>query len=171
MSNTTEILSYPIQVQPLPKRMGGGYEALFTPLSRGVVGYGKSPTDAVNQLVAAAPAFLEALDDLGRRLPLTDEQAESQRFSGKFNVRIPKALHATLARLASEQDVSLNSLVQALLISGATSLEAGHGFVSGAEGGFNKRPTLRADKRQPQGSPVSTLGAPKRRVIGLGEDD
>jgi hypothetical protein len=49
-------------------------------------------------------------------------------FSGKFNVRVPKLLHAKLVRLADEQGVSLNALVQTILMSGATALESGREF-------------------------------------------
>jgi antitoxin HicB len=37
------------------------------------------------------------------------------RFSGQFNVRVPKDLHGELARKAEEEGVSLNALVTYLL--------------------------------------------------------
>ncbi len=47
-----------ITVAPLPAELGGGYEALFTPLARGVVGYGETPDAAVSDLMDAVPGFL-----------------------------------------------------------------------------------------------------------------
>ena len=61
-------------------------------------------------------------------LPEVPAEKEWDDFSGKFNVRVAKMLHAQLVELAEEQGVSLNSLVQTILTSGATALSAGKMF-------------------------------------------
>ncbi len=55
------------------------------------------------------------IDELIDTLP--DPPVESQRreYSGKFNVRLPKSLHAALASEAEAEGVSLNQLVVAKL--------------------------------------------------------
>ena len=128
MSNETLIKGYAIQVKPLTEEDGGGYEAPFPQLARSVVGYGSTQQEAVADLFAAVPAFLEVMAEAGRCLPIPEGPKEWDDFSGKFNVRVPKMLHAKLVRLAEEQDVSLNSLVQTILTAGATAIESGHEF-------------------------------------------
>lgn len=117
-----------MEVKPLTEDLGGGFEAFFPQLARGVVGYGATQQEAIAALFDAVPAFLEDVDETGHALPNPEASKEWDEFSGKFNVRMPKILHAKLARLSEKQGVSLNSLVQTILMSGATALEAGCEF-------------------------------------------
>jgi predicted HicB family RNase H-like nuclease len=55
------------------------------------------------------------IDDLLEQLPEPPVTREPKRYSGKFNVRIPKALHAALANEAEAEGVSINQLVLAKL--------------------------------------------------------
>ena len=52
-----------------------------------------------------------ALED-GREIP---EPRDIDSYSGRFLVRIPRSLHADLARTAEQEGVSLNQLVAAAL--------------------------------------------------------
>lgn len=60
---------YSVQVQPLSEEDGGGYEALFPQLGRGVVGYGATQEEAVQDLMEAIPLFLSVLKETGQMLP------------------------------------------------------------------------------------------------------
>ena len=126
--NCNMIASYPIQVSALPEEEGGGFQALFPPLVRSVVGYGATPQEAFADLQKIVPLFLKMMDKTEQTLPLVALEKYWDDFSGKFNVRVAKALHAQLVELAEEQGMSLNSLVQTLLSSGATALTAGKMF-------------------------------------------
>lgn len=128
MKNTQTIQNYALQVKPLKEENGGGFEALFPQIARSLVGYGETQQEAVEDLVSAIPAFLEVMEESKQTLPAPEGPKEWDEFSGKFNVRVPKMLHAKLVRQAEEQGVSLNSLVQTILMSGAAALEAGHEF-------------------------------------------
>ncbi len=55
------------------------------------------------------------IDRLIDSLPEPPVRPQSQEYSGKFNVRIPKSLHAALASEAKAEGVSLNQLVVAKL--------------------------------------------------------
>ena len=57
----------------------------------------------------------QQIDDLIDSLPDPPVQSERKEYSGKFNVRIPKSLHAALAGEAEAEGVSLNQLVLAKL--------------------------------------------------------
>ena len=77
MDNTGKIQQYAIQVRPLRKEDGGGFEAHYPQLARSVVGYGATPQEAVSDLCDAVPVFLEAIAALGQSLP-TPEWAALQ---------------------------------------------------------------------------------------------
>jgi HicB family len=55
------------------------------------------------------------IDDLIDSLPDPPVGPQRREYSGKFNVRIPKSLHAALASEADAEGVSLNQLVVAKL--------------------------------------------------------
>lgn len=126
--NQAVVTSYPVQVSALCEEEGGGFQALFPPLARSVVGYGATPQEAISDLYVVLPAFLKLMDKTEQTLPEAPAEKGWDDYSGKFNVRVAKMLHAQLADLAEEQNVSLNSLVQTILTSGATALTAGKQF-------------------------------------------
>jgi hypothetical protein len=55
------------------------------------------------------------IDELIDGLPEPPVSAQRREFSGKFNVRLPRSLHAALASEAAVEGVSLNQLVVAKL--------------------------------------------------------
>ena len=55
------------------------------------------------------------IDQLIDRLPEPPVGPQRRDYSGKFNVRVPKSLHAALASEAEAEGVSLNQLVVAKL--------------------------------------------------------
>ena len=55
------------------------------------------------------------LDQLIDGLPEPPVGPQRREYSGEFNVRVPKSLHAALAREAAAEGVSLNQLVVAKL--------------------------------------------------------
>jgi HicB family len=55
------------------------------------------------------------IDALIDSLPDPPVQSQDREFSGKFNIRIPKSLHAALVQEAEAEGVSLNQLVLAKL--------------------------------------------------------
>jgi antitoxin HicB len=126
--NEIRIATYPIQLLALPETDGGGYEAVYPPLARSVVGYGPTELDALADLKAVTPLFLKVIAENNQRLPEFELAKDHGDYSGKFNVRVPKVLHAELVHLAQQQGVSLNALVQTLMTSGATALASGRLF-------------------------------------------
>ena len=59
--------------------------------------------------------WIEVAYESGYEIP---EPSYPEEYSGKFNVRLPKRLHGTLAEAAQAQGVSLNQYVVALLARG-----------------------------------------------------
>jgi predicted HicB family RNase H-like nuclease len=65
--------------------------------------------DGIRQLVARA---IEDMKASGEKIP---EPFSGRKFSGKFMVRVPPALHRKLAEEAAEEGVSINRLVNSKL--------------------------------------------------------
>ena len=63
----------------------------------------------------ARTLWIETEYDLGHDIPLP---SYSEEYSGKFNVRLPRWLHRSLAKAASRNNVSLNHYVSNLLARG-----------------------------------------------------
>ena len=67
--------------------------------------------------------WLETAYEQGLEIPLPSYPEE---YSGKFNVRLPQALHSSLAKAAKQQGVSLNQYIVALLSRGDVQARVEH---------------------------------------------
>ncbi len=104
-------LQYPLRLVAEPD---GGYTALFPDLE-GCVTQGETLDEAVEMAEDARRGWIETEYERGNEIPLP---SYTEEYSGKFNVRIPPSLHASLAVAAEEEDVSLNQYVLHLLSRG-----------------------------------------------------
>ncbi len=77
---------------------------------------GDTPEEALAMLQDAMYAWL--LVHVEEGLPIPEPAPESDEYSGRFNLRLPKSLHRDLARRAEQEGVSLNTLVVMLLSRG-----------------------------------------------------
>jgi antitoxin HicB len=101
------LLGYEIKITPDAET---GYFAVRFPDFPGTITGGYDLEEAIKN---AQEALELTLDTMRRhRMPLPKPKT---RFSGQFNVRVPKDLHRELARKAEEEGVSLNALVTYLL--------------------------------------------------------
>ena len=78
----------------------------------GCLAQGDTADEAVQALDLARRAWIEVRFEEDLPIP---EPVDPDNFSGKLLLRIPAALHATLARIAQQQDASLNQLVNNIL--------------------------------------------------------
>jgi antitoxin HicB len=109
----TEIESLPrFEIRPLSQEEGGGYLIEF-PDFPGCVSDGESPEMAMREGKDALASYLATLAELGRPVPKSGEA-----FGGQWRQRVPKSLHAALARRADHEGVSLNMLVTSMLAEG-----------------------------------------------------
>jgi antitoxin HicB len=82
---------------------------------------GETVEEALRNARDAFESAIAALVDMGRDIPaptLRPDDVAAPNLSGKFVTRVPKSIHAQLARCARAEGVSLNSLVLALLAEG-----------------------------------------------------
>lgn len=100
------------EMRPLSEEEGGGYLIEF-PDYPGCVADGETPEEAMKEGEDALKSYRTTLHELGRPIPTTGEV-----FGGQWRQRVPKSLHAALARRAEHEGVSLNMLVTTLLAEG-----------------------------------------------------
>lgn len=99
------------EIRPLSDEEGGGYLIEF-PDFPGCIADGETPEEAISEGRDALNSYRQTLEELGR-----DAQSP-EAYSGQWRQRVPKSLHASLARRAMQEGVSLNTLVATLLAEG-----------------------------------------------------
>ena len=103
---------YPIEV--FWSKEDAGYIATVPDLP-GCSACGESEADAIRETHDAIAAWLEAAQAAGRAIPEPTPPQDESAFSGRFLVRLPRRLHAELARSAKREGVSLNQYVLFIL--------------------------------------------------------
>jgi antitoxin HicB len=66
-------LSYPVVVQPLKDEDGGGFIATVPDLP-GCMSDGETPEEALHNVQDAIEAWIEAAQDMGRKVPMPSSQ-------------------------------------------------------------------------------------------------
>ena len=81
----------------------------------GCSAWGATETDAACEAQNAIAAWIEAAQSAGNLIPIPTEVQPLETYSGKFVVRVPRSLHARLARKAKIEGISLNQYVAYML--------------------------------------------------------
>lgn len=104
-------LQYPFNVYA---DLDGGYVVVFPDLP-GCMTQADTLDELLDMAADARTGWIETEYELGHDIPLPSYPEE---YSGKFNVRLPRSLHRSLAESAEREGVSLNQYVVALLSRG-----------------------------------------------------
>lgn len=75
--------------------------------------YADTHDEAYGLVIEAIEMTAEALAEQGKKMPAPFEPLVE--FSGRVTLRLPKSLHASLAKSAEREDVSLNQLMVSIL--------------------------------------------------------
>ena len=102
-------LRYKMEIVPDVEE--GGYVALFSDLP-GCITVGDTIEEAIENIIDAKKAWLEAALEAGTTIPEPDDLKE---YSGQFKLRIPKSLHRQLAERSRKEGVSMNQYCVYLL--------------------------------------------------------
>jgi predicted RNase H-like HicB family nuclease len=102
-----ERLGYEIKIIPDKE---SGYLVVRFPDFPGIITGGYSLEEAIKNAQEALELTTDTMKK--HKIPLPKPKT---RFSGQFNVRVPKDLHKELVRKAEEEGVSLNALITYLL--------------------------------------------------------
>lgn len=95
----------------------GGYVGYVAEL-KGCITQAETREELLAMLDDAKRCWLEAALEEGLVIP---EPLQTENFSGKFKLRLPKSLHRELAMRAKAEGASLNQLAVCLLASGLKS--------------------------------------------------
>jgi predicted RNase H-like HicB family nuclease len=101
------LLGYEIKIIPDKE---SGYFAVRFPDFPNIITGGYDLREAIKNAQEALDLTIEMMEK--HKIPIPKPKI---RFSGQFNVRVPKDLHRELVRKAEEEGVSLNALVTYLL--------------------------------------------------------
>jgi antitoxin HicB len=104
-------LQYPVR---LIAEREGGYTALVPDLE-GCMTQGETLEEAAAMADDARRGWIEVEYERVNEIPLP---SYTEEHSGKFNVRIPRSLHRSLALAAEDEGISLNQYVVTLLARG-----------------------------------------------------
>jgi len=131
-------LQYPFRVDADPD---GGYVIEFPDLP-GCLTQADEPDEIGPMAEEARSLWIETEFEAGKAIPLPSYPPE---YSGKFNLRLPRSLHARLAESAEREGVSLNQYVTMLLAAGQAAADVSRSsLVPDAEGG---KPRTTVDSR------------------------
>ena len=108
---------YPFIIRPLSNEEGGGYGIEYPDLP-GCVSDGETIEEAINFGGDAVAAWTETAEILNRPIPKPGSAIPNGDYSGKFVQRLPKSLHAELAKRAKSEGVSINALVMSYIAQG-----------------------------------------------------
>ncbi|MDF9406998.1 type II toxin-antitoxin system HicB family antitoxin [Pelotomaculum isophthalicicum JI] len=100
-------LGLPYQVTLHPSA-DGGY-AVEIPELPGCISQGQTVEEALKMIEDAKICWLETA--LEESIEIPEPARESDDYSGKLNIRIPKSLHRTLVEKAKDEKVSLNQYI------------------------------------------------------------
>jgi antitoxin HicB len=114
MMTVDEYLALPYRISITPDRDDEGTRGWVAEVDElpGCLSQGETPDAAVANVYGAMAGWISVALEDGREIP---EPRATQALSGRFLLRIPKTLHAELAREAEEEGVSLNQFVAATL--------------------------------------------------------
>lgn len=104
--NLEYYISLPYKVLLYPAEEGG--YAVEIPELPGCISQGQTLEEAYEMIQDAKRGWIDLALQNGEIIP---EPVRTEEYSGKFNIRMPKSLHRTLAAKAKEEKVSLNQYI------------------------------------------------------------
>jgi antitoxin HicB len=105
-------------VSPLSAEDGGGFLITFPDLP-GCMSDGETEAEAIINGRDAFESWVSARADAGKPIPEPAYRPEATpSVSGRFVTRLPKSVHAKLAKRAKAEGVSLNTLVLTFIAEG-----------------------------------------------------
>ncbi|MBU7008609.1 type II toxin-antitoxin system HicB family antitoxin [Phosphitispora fastidiosa] len=105
-------LKYGVKLVPISEEDGGGWLAEIPEL-KGCMSDGETPEEALKNVEEAKLTWISTALKRGQIVPLPS--LETDEYSGKFTLRLPKFLHKELSLAAQKDDISLNQYILSLV--------------------------------------------------------
>jgi antitoxin HicB len=114
MRTAEEYLELPYRISLIPDHDEEGKAGWVAEIEElpGCLSQGATPEEAVSRVREAMLDWIGAALEDDKEIP---EPGEAAAYSGRFLLRIPRSLHAELAREAEREGVSLNQFVTSAL--------------------------------------------------------
>jgi len=106
-------LKYIVKLAPISEEDGGGWLAEIPEL-KGCMSDGETPEEALKNIEEAKIAWMSTALKRGQTIPLPNPE-DTDEYSGKFTLRLPKFLHKELSLAAQKDDISLNQYILSLV--------------------------------------------------------
>ncbi len=103
-------LKYPVTII---SDVTGGFVAEIKDLP-GCYSQGETQEEIFENIEEARRLWMESMYEDGNEIPLPGSETEN-KYSGKFNVRVPRSLHRKLDEIAEKEGVSLNHFLVSTL--------------------------------------------------------
>jgi predicted RNase H-like HicB family nuclease len=100
-------LPYGITIRHMDDESGEYYFATVEEMP-GCMSDGATPEEALANIREAMELWVEGKIEAGMEVPAPNVSGGAKEYSGRYVVRIPKSLHASLAMKAEKEGVSLN---------------------------------------------------------------
>jgi predicted RNase H-like HicB family nuclease len=81
-------------------------------------GDGKTPSEAIKEVIDVGNDIIELAIKDGVKIPLPSPGNVYEEYSGKLTLRLPKYLHAEIAKRAEKENCSINQLIQSFVAMG-----------------------------------------------------
>lgn len=159
-------LNYKIQIIPISKEMGGGYEASIPELGKyAFIGYGETLAEAIKDLNKTKKQYFKEF--IQKNIEIPEPEDEEREFRGEFLLRMPKFLHKELYEAAKENETSLNQYLNVLIAKNFQIHQVGELFNE-----FIKRIWKKSWRQTPQIIDIEIEEGfkklnPKRRELGV----
>ncbi len=111
-----ELEKYPFELSKLSEEDGGGYLISYTDFNE-CISDGETIEEAIENGLDALNGLIETLKELNKPIPQPNSK-KINTASGKFLIRLPKSLHASLLNQAKLDNISMNTLAVALIAEG-----------------------------------------------------
>lgn len=104
-------LDYPVEVRRIPNTLGGGYSASIPHLGRmAFFAEGDTVDEAIAELDNVKCQLFQHMLDKGKDIPVPPPlpEDESDQYSGRLLLRLPRDLHRELALRSQDNGCSIN---------------------------------------------------------------
>jgi predicted RNase H-like HicB family nuclease len=118
MKTLDEYLELPYRITIVHDRDEDGSEGFVAEVEElpGAISQGATPEEAVSRVYDAMAGWISVALEDGVEIP---EPRDPDSYSGRFLLRLPRGLHAELARQAEREGVSLNQYIATMLAGAA----------------------------------------------------